>query len=77
MTPGDHGAIKLLLDAKLPAAVNGMLATAKSQGSWNQGGGRSILLPTFFVSRVESNLCPTNQIHICRVPRDTNETRGH
>jgi hypothetical protein len=25
MTPGDHGAIKLLLDAKVPAAVNGML----------------------------------------------------
>ena len=45
MTPGDHGAIKLLLDAKVPAAVNGMLATAKSQESWNQGGGRAILLP--------------------------------
>ena len=41
MTPGDHGAIKLLLDAKVPAVVNGMLLQrARAVGSKGGGGGR-------------------------------------
>jgi hypothetical protein len=57
MTPGDHGAIKLLLDAKVPAVVNGMLLQrARAVGSKGGGGGDyplQILADTFTLFQEE------------------------
>ena len=62
------------------------LDTAESQASFGYGYGTKVSnfmsssefnLACLFVSRVGSNLCLMNRIHICSVPQGTRETRGH
>ena len=58
MTPGDHGAIKLLLDAKVSAAVNGMLLQRARAVGTKAGSSHFWQVPPITMYLIPIRLCP-------------------